>query len=167
MSALTPEMLMIVCVSAGSFLLLLSIVLSISVLLALRKAAREREIVNRELSGLFERIERLTSSGREQILKHYDGLLESLSQRLPTAVAAQASEVIFDTESKILFRLAELDPSLNKDAESRRKMDELIKSMEGLERTIVDLTSDAVRHVMVEGRQSLFPEESKRLDNLN
>ncbi len=127
--------------------------------LSLRSASRERNALNKEMFGLVKRIEALTSSRREQMLKHYDKILLSLSNRLPTTIAAQASHTIFETESKILSRLAELEPSLKTDDHTKRKMDELIKSMENLEQTVITITSEAVRKVMLESRNDLIQEE--------
>jgi hypothetical protein len=109
--------------------------------------------------GLVRRIEGLTSHRREQMLKHYDGMLESLSTRLPPTIAAHTSQAIIETESKILQRLAELEPNFRDDESIQRKLDELIHSMEGLEKTIVALAADAVQRVMAEGRRSLIDED--------
>ena len=138
-----------------------SFLLSLFTIISLRSASKDRQNLNKELFGLLRKIEGLTASRREQMLKHYDGLLEVLSTKLPTAVATHTSQVIFDTEAKILTRLAELEPTLQSDEKGKEKLNELIKSMEGLERTIVNLTSDAVRNVMVEGRRSLFEGDSE------
>lgn len=110
--------------------------------------------------GLVRRIEALTSNRRELMVKQFDRMLANLSTRLPSTIAAQASQRIFETESKILTRLAELEPNLKKDEISRRKMDDLIRSMEGLEQTIVALTAEAVRKVMVESRSDLLDAEN-------
>jgi hypothetical protein len=82
-------------------------------------------------------------------------------------VAAQASKLVIDTESRILTRLAELEPNLKGDEESRRKMDELIKQMEHLEETIVATASDAVRSVMIDSRRSLFDEELPDIETMS
>lgn len=144
----------------GGLALGLQLVINIITVSSLRSMGKEREILHREIFGLVKKIEGLTSSKREAMLKHYDGLLEVLSTKLPTAVASQSSQLIFETESKILARLAELEPNLQSDQKSKEKMDELIKSMECLEKTLVNLTSDAVKNVMVEGRRSLFEADS-------
>jgi hypothetical protein len=94
------------------------------------------------------------------MVKHYDKILEGLTARIPTTVAAQASNLILETESKILARLAELEPNLKDDEGSRKKMDELITTMEKLERTLVSSAADTVQKAMAEGRRSLFEEES-------
>ncbi len=134
----------------------LQLLVAVAVLVSIRSSARERNVLHKEMYGLVRRIEGLTSHRREQILKHYDGMLENLSMRLPPAIAAHTSSAILETESKILHRLAELEPSLGQDEGSRRKMDELIRSMEGLEKTIVALAADTVQRVMAEGRRSLL-----------
>ena len=43
-------------------------------------------------------------------------------------------------------------------------MDELIKSMEGLEQTLVSLTTDAVKKVFVESRTTLLDEQEFSLN---
>lgn len=161
MLEITPNILVILCsVGVGVFIALLFSV-NLFALWSLKAASRERQTLNKELYGLVKKIEGLTSTRREQMLKHYDGLLEVLSTKLPMAVATHTSQIIFDTEAKILTRLAELEPNLQSDERGKEKLDDLIKSMEGLERTIVNLTSDAVRNVMVEGRRSLFEGDSE------
>jgi arginyl-tRNA synthetase len=146
--------------SVVGLILGLQVVINIVTVSSLRGMIKEREVLHREIFGLVKKIEGLTSSKREVMLKHYDGLLEVLSTRLPTAVANQSSQLIFETESKILARLAELEPNLQSDEQSKAKLDDLIKSMENLEKTLVNLTSDAVKSVMVEGRRSLFEADS-------
>lgn len=138
----------------------LQIILSICLVVALRVAGRERIAIHREIFGLVKRLEGLTANRREQVLKHYDAILDNLSKTLPPTIAAQTSDIIFDTESKILTRLAELEPNLKHDELSRRKMDDLIKNMENLEKTIVVLASDTVRRVMTESRRVLLDDTS-------
>ena len=132
---------------------------SLYMALSLRSASRERNSLNKEMFGLVKRIEAMTSSRREQMLKHYDKILSNLAMRLPPTIAAQASQTIFETESKILARLAELEPALQNDEIGKRKMEELIKSMESLEQTVVTITSEAVRKVMLESRSDLMEED--------
>ena len=137
----------------------LQLLLSIFMFAALRNSAKSRAQLDREMFGLVKKIEGLTAHRREQMLKHYDKILETLSSRLPPTIAAQTSQVIFETESKILARLAELEPNLSGDEAGRRKMDELIRTMEKLEQTIVVLAADTVRNVMVESRRNLIEQE--------
>lgn len=124
-----------------------------------RAASRERNQLNKEIFGLMKRIEALTSSSRKQVLSHYDKILSELTIKVPAAVAMQAGQNIFDTESKILCRLAELDPASQADDLTRRKMDDLIKSMENLEQTVVAIAAEAVRKALLEGRSHLLDEE--------
>lgn len=135
--------------------LALQLLISTYLLLAYRRANREQSRVERELFGLVKKLEGLTASRREHMLKHYDQMLEQLEARIPSAVAARAGELIFDTESRILNRLAELDPILKSDEEGKKKLNELIVTMESLEDTVVTTASDAVRKVIVENRQLL------------
>jgi len=139
---------------AVGFQLLLTLYMAAS----LRIAERERARLNRDVFGLLKKIEGLTSSRREQMLRHYDKILEQLSVQLPPAIAEEAGQLIFDTESKILTRLAELEPDLKNDSQSREKLDELIKSMESLEATIVSLTANTVQSIMARSRKDLFSE---------
>lgn len=147
---------MLVVAGLVAFLFGAHLLVTLVALIAARNAQKERTELNRELFGLLKKIEGLTSSRREQMLRHYDGLLESLTNRLPAAVASHTSQVIFEAESKILTRLAELDPDLTKDESSKARLDELVRHMESLESTIVNLTADAVKHVMVDGRRALY-----------
>lgn len=149
-----------VLLAGGAMLVTLQLVLSIIMLIGLRTSSRERALLNREMFGLVRKLEGLTASRREQMVRHYDRMLEGLMKRLPPTIAAQTGQVIFDTESKILSRLAELEPSLKADEDGRRKMDELIKSMENLDSTIVSCAADTVKTVMAESRRSLLEDES-------
>lgn len=135
---------------------LVELLVALYMFLSLRGASKENAQLNKEMFGLLKKIEGLTATRREQMLRAYDQVLEQLANRLPPTIAAQAGTLIFETESKILTRLAELEPLIKKDDLSRRKMDELIKSMENLEKTIIVLTADTVRNVMMENRHSLF-----------
>ena len=152
---------------SGALSLLLQVFLVLAVAIIMRAHSRERACMEREMFGLLRKLEGLTATKREQILRHYDSMLDTLSIRIPPAVAAQASKLVIDTESRILTRLAELEPNLKGDEESRRKMDELIKQMEHLEETIVATASDAVRSVMIDSRRSLFDEELPDIETMS
>lgn len=128
---------------------------------ALRNAVNERTQLNKEMYGLVKRVEALTAGRREQILRHYDKILANLSVTLPPTIAAEAGQLIFETESKILSRLAELEPDMKSNELARRKMDELIKSMENLEGTLVAITAEAVRNVLIQSRSDLIIDESQ------
>jgi hypothetical protein len=159
MLEITQNPLLLSVAAAVGLIVALQLLLTISMLISLRFSSRERVLINKEMYGLVRKLEGLTASRREQMLKHYDMMLEGLSTRLPPTIAAQTSQMIFDAESKILARLAELEPNLKDDEIARKKMDELIKTMESLERTIVVLAADAVKNVMVESRRSLLDED--------
>ena len=133
----------------------LQFLFTLYLVVCLRSASRERRRLNLEMFGLLKKIEGITAHRREQMLRHYDKILENLSSRLPASVAAHAGECIFDAEAKILERLAEIEP-LADDDESREKLDAMIKSMESLEARIVSLTAEAVHTVMAESRRDLF-----------
>ena len=134
----------------------IQVLVMVSMFFTLHRDAKEKAQLNKECFGLMKKIEGLTANRREQVAKHYDKMLETLSNRLPTIVAAEASALIYETEKKILMRLAELEPTLKDDKESQKKMDDLIKTLENLEQTIVNLTAHAVKRVMVEGRRSVL-----------
>jgi hypothetical protein len=145
--------------SALCIAVVLQLVISLYMFGSLRSSAKDRERLNKEMFGLLRKIEGLTASKREQMLKHYDSILETLALRLPPTVASEAGQMIFEMESRLLSRLAELEPALKDDEISQRKMDGIIKSMENLEATIISLTSDTVHKVLAEGRQDLFRED--------
>lgn len=146
--------------------LLLQLVLTIYTIISLHCAAKERTQAIRDLFGLVRKIEGLTATKREQLLMQFDQILETMQTRLPTSIAARASDAIFQAEKNILTQLAELEPKLAQDDENREKMDELIKSMENLETTMVALTSDTVHQVMIESRRDLFEQEHTPLSKL-
>ncbi|MDC0358241.1 hypothetical protein OAO01_05435 [Oligoflexia bacterium] len=133
---------------------------------SLRIASRDRANLTKEMFGLVRKIEGLTSNRREQMLKHYDTILEELSTRLPPTIASEAGQMIFEMESNILSRLAELEPNLREDEASLKKMDSLIKSMEGLEATLVSLTANTVRNVMASRRRDLFHDPARDKESL-
>jgi len=147
-------------IAAGAIIISMQLLLTIYMAVSLRIAAKERALLNKEMFGLLKKLEGLTASRREQMIRHYDRILESLSSRLPPTIASHTSQMIYETESKILKRLAELEPNLKEDDLSRRKMDDLVKTMENLEQTIVFATAETVRKVMLESRHNLMEDES-------
>jgi len=155
MSELMSDTTLLVAVILGAAVVL-QFVLGIYMAASLRIASCERARLNKEMFGLLRKIEGLTAGRREQMLKHYDTILDEISNRLPPTVAAEAGQMIFEMESKILSRLAELEPNLGEDEASLKKMEGLIKSMEGLEATLVSLTANTVRSVMASRRRDLF-----------
>lgn len=165
MNELTSNGFLIIA-AATTLVIVLQLVLTSYTLISLRIASRERAHLNKEMFGLLRKLEGLTSSRREQMLKHYDKILAQLTSRLPMTIAAQTSNMIFETESKILARLAELEPAFSKDENSKRKMDDLIKSMENLEQTIVAVTADTVHKVMVDSRRTLLDDDGMEEINL-
>ncbi|MBX7142957.1 MAG: hypothetical protein K1X79_00750 [Oligoflexia bacterium] len=143
-------------IGALSALLALQVGVGLFSWVAMRRACREQALASREIFGLVRKLEGLTSSKREQMLKQYDKILDQLSHRLPPTIASQASEQIFETESRILARLADLEPSLKSDQGAQKKMDELIKSMEKLEQTLVASTAETVQKILADNRRALF-----------
>lgn len=132
------------------------ILLAVFIAVSLFVAGRERAKLHIEMFGLLKKLEGLTASRREAMLKQYNKMVETLSVRLPPTIASQTGSLIFEAESKILGRLAELEPQIKADDISKRKMDELIKTMENLEQTLVTLTSDTVKKVMAESKSNFF-----------
>lgn len=141
---------------AFSALVALQIGLGVFSWAAMRRHSREQSQTNREIFGLVRKLEGLTASKRELMLKRYDKILDELSHRLPPTIASQASQQIFETESRILARLADLEPGLKGDQSAQKKMDELIRSMEKLEHTLVSSTADTVQKVLADNRAALF-----------
>jgi hypothetical protein len=130
---------------------------------SLRCAARERSKLAKEMFGLMKRIEGLTSGRRERLSAHFDKMQDTLALRLPTSVSAKASELILETEAKVLARLAELEPNLKSSPAARKKMESLVCSMENLEETMVAITADTVHQVLIESRRDLLGDEGRDL----
>ena len=151
-----PPNILITLVGGLGFVCIFQTVLCLVAMNALKGASKEKAILNKELFGLVKKLEGLTSSRREQMIKHYDTMLENLAKRLPPTIAAHAGNMIVETEGRILQRLSELEPLLSQDDESRRKMEELVRSMERLEETLVAVTANTVTQVMGEGRRDLL-----------
>lgn len=137
----------------GGLIIQLLIVGTFSV--ALWRSARERHQLSRELFGVLNKIDGLTASRREQILRHYDGVLGELAAQIPDQVGREAGRRIFETESRILTRLAELEPDLSNDPSSQSKMNELIEVMESLEITVSQIATTTVRDAMDEARRTI------------
>lgn len=131
-------------------------VLVCAVIRALVVHSRDRIEVRRELLELLRKLEALTASSREQMVRHYDGMLAELVERLPEEIAAETGHKIFDTESRILTRLAEIEPDLRRDPLGRAKLNELIESMESLETELVSIAADSVKKAIAAGRETLL-----------
>jgi hypothetical protein len=146
--------------SFSAAVIALALVSSAAMLLALRRFSRDRENTQRSLDDIGTRLEALTGQLSDRYLNttdtNYSSVLDSLVERLPNVVAQETGNQIFETESKILTRLAEIDPMLRNDVEAQRKMDEIIRSMENLEKNIIGLTAAAVKTVMIEKRDELL-----------
>lgn len=143
--------------TAGAAVLQISV--SIFVLLWARSSSKEMTHLVREAYGSLRKVEGLTASKREQIAKQYDKIIDSLTTRLPITIASHASQTIYEAEKRILARLAELEPNLKDDEKGRQKMDDLIRTMENLEETIVALTAESVRKVLVETRADILTDQ--------
>ena len=127
------------------------------------RAGREKsEAVGKELYGTLKKIEGMLAGRRAQILKEYDKMVQSLSLRLPTVIASNAGDRIFETERNLLQCLAEIDP-LIKEENHKEKLDELIRNMESLQDMISSLVTDTVRKVLEEARTEIASDDSAGL----
>jgi hypothetical protein len=117
--------------------------------------SRERQRLGRELIAVVKKIDGLTSDRREQILRHYDGILGELAAEMPERIVRETGHRIFEAESRILTRLAELEPDLKNDPVSREKMNELIEVMEYLETAVAEIAATTVRDALGEARQTV------------
>ena len=128
--------------------------------ITLRRAASERAKINRDTFGLLKKVEGLVARKQEKIAKEYDRLLEQMTLQVPISIAKEAGNEIFETEKYVLTRLAELEPELKDDGLAMQKMETIIKTMEGLESTVISATSKAVERVLIENRKDLFSDDS-------
>lgn len=128
-------------------------------LLVLRSASKERKVLNRETFGLLRKVEGLLARKQEKITKEYDRLLEQMTLQVPVVIAREAGNEIFETEKYVISRLAELELEVHDDEVAMQKMETIIKTMEGLETTIIRATSKAVERVLVENRRELFSDD--------
>jgi len=159
MTEISNEFLFYFGAAAAAFVLL-QFVLSVAMVLSLRAASQERSRTEKDIFGLLRKIEGLTASKREQVARHYDTMVGSLLKRLPATIGSEASTMILETESKILHRLAELEPSFATNRQAREKMDDLIHTMEKLEQTLISVTAETVSRVMNESREDFLREEN-------
>ncbi len=136
-----------------------ALILSIT-LFKTHSAHVERRELYHELFILMRKIENLSESKRGMVLHQFDNLLDSLIKQLPTRIAAEAGERIFETESQLLRALAEIEPAIGADQRSQLRLEHLVQSMENLEATVVSLTCESVRQAMLDVRESLFAQES-------
>jgi hypothetical protein len=86
--------------------------------------------------------------------------LDSLVKQMPSRIAVEAGERIFETESQFLKTLSELEPGLISDPSSQRRIEQLVQSMENLEATVVSLTCESIRQAMLDVRQSLLAQDA-------
>lgn len=124
------------------------------------RAHRERELLYRELFALMQKIESMSAGKRGMVLHQFDNLLDSLVKQMPSRIAVEAGERIFETESQFLKTLSELEPGLISDPSSQRRIEQLVQSMENLEATVVSLTCESIRQAMLDVRQSLLAQDA-------
>ena len=108
----------------------------------------------RELYGIMKKIEGLTATRREQLHGEFDRIVQTLGLRLPTVIASQAGDRIFEAESRLLKHLSEIDPGI-KDEKNKEKIDDLIKSLESLQESVISITSETVRTALMDARKEL------------
>lgn len=135
-----------------------NVLLAVFVFASARSSRKAMDGTLKELFGVMKKIEGLTSGRRAQILREFDKILDGLSARLPTVVAARANDSVFETESGILKRLAEIDPAI-KNEENKDKLDELIRSMEQLQEAVVSSVSETVRKALDDARREINADE--------
>lgn len=140
-------------------LLLLQEVVIVSAVRSSRAAHVERGKLHQELFGLMRRIEGLSTGRRALITYQFDNMLESLIKQLPTRIASEAGQRIFDTESQILKALSEIEPALGEDKVLHSRLEQVLHSMENLEAVVVSVTCESVRQAIVDVRHSLLSQD--------
>lgn len=144
--------------TAAVVIVCIQLAVAIGVFLSLQSAARERAEYRRELTELLQKIDLLTTPTRERIIGRYDGMLADLVEQVPERVLRETGQKIFDTESRIIARLAELEPDLKRDPIGREKMNEIIESMESLESSISSIAAETVGGALRAARAELLEE---------
>jgi len=139
-------------------LVTINLLVALGVLLALRSSARERREHRREIEVMVQKIEVLTAPTRERVIGRYDGMLASLVEKIPEKVMRETGRKIFDAESRIIARLAEIEPNLKRDPVGREKMNEIIESMESLESSVSTIAAETVDDALRAAREELLDE---------
>lgn len=129
-----------------------------------RTEAKTRERFLRGVYGILKKIEGLTADRRTQMLFRYDQLVERLQRRLPTIVANRISAEIEELESGIISRLSAIDADLLSDGGDPEELEQLLKTMERLERAVLTITTDTVRESLNEGRQVFSSQSSSDME---
>lgn len=150
-----PQISIVLSLYAGC---IVAIAVTVFIVLHLRATAQRHDRLHNQTFALMKKVEGFTAPKREEVLRNFDELLERLRTELPHQLTAEVGERIFEAETKILSRLAELEPNLAEDEVARRKMEELIRSMEQLEAKITVTAVDAVISVLRDTRHTLFIE---------
>lgn len=131
--------------------------------MVLSRAAKERRAVNRHTYGLLKKVEGLVIKKEERLIEEFDLLLDSLGKHIPKAISEKAGLAIYETEKKILTRLAELEPDLKEDEAAISRMNDLIQSMEKLEESVIRIASEVVRNELLEKRKAITATEEEPL----
>lgn len=144
--------------AAIAALICTQLALALGVLLSLRSAATERREHRQEIAAMVQKIELLTAPTRERVIGRYDGMLANLVEKIPEKVMRETGQKIFDAESRIIARLAEIEPNLKRDPVSREKMNEIIESMESLESSVSAIAAETVDDALRAAREELLDE---------
>jgi hypothetical protein len=124
-------------------------------LYCLHRALSEHRRTTEEMRLMVRKTEAITADEREQIVRLYDRFVQRILRRLPDELAETTEEALFRTEELILRRLAELEPNLRHDPQARTRLDDIIRSMETLNDSIIRVNVDAVERALRENRESL------------
>ena len=153
-------------ISGSTLVGLMVIVLALQISVALyllgkfQFASKEQSRLYHELFGILRKIEGLSSGRRALIAHNLDILLEQLVKQLPSRIAAEAGEIIYKTESSMLKALADLEPNLPQLPGMKERVEKLVVSMEGLESTVVLLTTETVRQAILDTKRSILDADS-------
>lgn len=158
-SLLAPHAAGLVVFMMTAGLLLLQLALALFALHRCRAAERERGQLHQELFGIMKRIEGLSTGRRALITYQFDNMLDLLIKQLPTRIASEAGQRIFDTESQILKVISEIEPGVGENGVLRERMEQVVKSMENLEAVVVSVTCESVRQAIVDVRTTLLSPE--------
>jgi hypothetical protein len=144
-----PTLMFSGAVLLGGFQLLVMV----AALRLIRKTNRERRQFDRNVTDTLQQMEVVMMRDRNQLASHYDNMLESLSSRLPSVISTRAGDAVFEIEKQVLAKLAAVHPNLDIDDE---EVDNLIRTMERLEDSVIAATGDVVRETILESRKGIF-----------
>jgi len=143
-----PTILLAAIVLLGFFQLLVVL----AALLHLKRTRIERYEVNQSIQQMLQRLEVLNLRDRGEFVHLYEGMVESLVNRLPVMVSTRAGDAIFEIEKRVLAQLALIDPRLTSSAQT---VDDLIRSMEKLEDTVITVVASSVRDALLDSKEGI------------